>query len=513
MLSWLVEMTASSNRRFAASLVAIVAAATALRVHALGQHGLWLDEIAAVLRASENIGQLIDPRTGHPPLYYVVLSYWIEWGTAEGWVRALSVAFGLACLPIVYALGTEAGGRLTGRLALFFAAASPIHVWVSREARSYVLMNLLVLLSVWLWRKTRRTESGVATVTLGISAAGALYTHYYALFGLVAVAMAALASGDLRDRSVRRRLLTAGTVAVFAFSPMIWAALDGARQLSVYAEEVASFALRNTVLPKTILYLLARSDPAHLAGAALEAMRPGTTFTWLSLSVLALITWGAWRGRSSAPGFDGRTWLLLVALPVVLAAMASAMGSLFLDARYLTQTSLFLAVPAAVALQALTAGTRRLVLLLSVAAALVAISPLYARPTSQIREAVREIDARSASADCVAVVWNKAHCYRFYSRNPIRAFDLPAVPGLQRELTRASPLKTQAVQPDDMTAIATELARCRRVWLLLNDTTVWGVDMGAQVVQEGLVEKGFVKLTEIAFSDTTVQAYAPPSPR
>ncbi|WP_136717594.1 glycosyltransferase family 39 protein [Halorientalis salina] len=172
-------------------LYAVLVAGTALRLYGLGTESYWLDEIASlnyVLSRSlvEVIVELpfVDR---HPPLYYALLDGWISLlGTGEAPVRLLSAVFGIAALPVMYALGARLYDRQVGVLAAGLLSVSGLHLQQSQNARMYSLLVLATLASMyWLVRlresPDRRAGVGYlcSTVVLG-------YTHAFGLFVVAA---------------------------------------------------------------------------------------------------------------------------------------------------------------------------------------------------------------------------------------------------------------------------------------------------------------------------------------
>src|SRR5690606_36082099 len=108
---------------------------------------------------------------GHPPLYYLLLHYWMEVvGDGDTAVRALSGIFAVASLPLVWVAGRRLAGAEGARWALVLAALSPYWVRYATETRMYSLVMLLVLAGYLLLldslqRPTRRRLAGVAVVS------------------------------------------------------------------------------------------------------------------------------------------------------------------------------------------------------------------------------------------------------------------------------------------------------------------------------------------------------------
>ena len=151
---------------------------------------LWLDEALSVNIASLPVGDMLDAlrHDGHPPLYYLVLHYWIEVvGDGDMAVRALSGVFAVASLPLMWLAGRRLAGTAGGRWALVVAALSPYWVRYATETRMYSLVMLLVLggylLLVRALEEPRWPRLGGVAVVSGLL----LLTHYWAFYLCAAV--------------------------------------------------------------------------------------------------------------------------------------------------------------------------------------------------------------------------------------------------------------------------------------------------------------------------------------
>jgi 4-amino-4-deoxy-L-arabinose transferase-like glycosyltransferase len=179
-------------------LLAIVAGGALLRLATLGSQSFWLDE-EATLNAigGSGLGDVLDgveAGESNPPLYYFLAEVWQGlFGTGEAAVRSLSALAGIATIPVVYGAASALDSRRAGLVAAALAAASPILVWYSQEARNYALLVLLSAVAFlcfahaladgrrrWLW--------GWAA-----AAALALCTHYFAVAFIVPQALWLLA--------------------------------------------------------------------------------------------------------------------------------------------------------------------------------------------------------------------------------------------------------------------------------------------------------------------------------
>jgi hypothetical protein len=176
------------------ALAGALLAAAALRLHHLGALSFYYDELYAVRihgLSLRNIAGVI-ARTAfydiHPPLYYLGTLVWTAaLGISEAAARGLSVAAGLATLPVVYLLGRDLHARRTGVLAAALLAVYPVHVYYSREARMYALMAFAASLSTWLLVRLARgdRQRWLLPAWLAATTATAL-THYFGVMHVMA---------------------------------------------------------------------------------------------------------------------------------------------------------------------------------------------------------------------------------------------------------------------------------------------------------------------------------------
>lgn len=129
-----------------------------LRIYNLNQ-SFWIDEAAQVIESSRGFSQQFQLAADfHPPLYHLLLFFWMKIGISEIWVRLLSVLFGIGSIITVYKTGALLGNKKAGLIASFFLSISPYHIWYSQETRPYMLFVFVSLLSTyfivkrhWFW--------------------------------------------------------------------------------------------------------------------------------------------------------------------------------------------------------------------------------------------------------------------------------------------------------------------------------------------------------------------------
>jgi 4-amino-4-deoxy-L-arabinose transferase-like glycosyltransferase len=124
-----------------------------LRVLLLAEKGMWLDETFSVWMASHSIPDMLQwivRIDQHPPLYYVLLHYWIAFtGDTAYDVRLLSALFGTAAIPIIYLIGKRMSGVVMGLAAALILALSPFHIYFAQETRMYTLLTFNAAVAIY----------------------------------------------------------------------------------------------------------------------------------------------------------------------------------------------------------------------------------------------------------------------------------------------------------------------------------------------------------------------------
>jgi len=181
-------------------LLAITALGGFLRIYQIGSKGLWLDEAFSVWMGwqpvKEMLGWLIRIDQ-HPPLYYLMLHFWMRLGDDPATVRALSALCGTLTIPVLYLLGRRLADAKVGLLAALLLAISPFHVRLAQEARMYTLLALNASLALYALtrlldivsdpRPGKRETSNLKQKTLTwlgyiVFTAATLWTHNTAIF-------------------------------------------------------------------------------------------------------------------------------------------------------------------------------------------------------------------------------------------------------------------------------------------------------------------------------------------
>lgn len=157
-------------------LVAILLVALGLRVVNLGGKSLWVDEGFSVTQAMRaDTAGLTNVDNSHPPLYYVLLHYWVgRFGNSEATVRLPSLLVSLANVGLLYLLGRLLFNQQVALTAAALLAVSPLDIWYAQEARMYIFITFAgLLMAVGLaWQH----ELGALLIAVGLGVG--LYLDY-----------------------------------------------------------------------------------------------------------------------------------------------------------------------------------------------------------------------------------------------------------------------------------------------------------------------------------------------
>jgi hypothetical protein len=150
---------------------------------------LWLDEALTVNIARLPLHAIPGAlrRDGAPPLFYVILHYWMGWfGDSTPAVRALPGLFGVATIPLIWRVGARLGGprnaRVVGGAAVILLATNPYAVYYDTDVRMYSLVAFLCVLGILAAQRLMDTPRAGNVIALGVLTGLLLYTHYWALY-------------------------------------------------------------------------------------------------------------------------------------------------------------------------------------------------------------------------------------------------------------------------------------------------------------------------------------------
>jgi uncharacterized membrane protein len=169
-------------------LAIILILSLALRIYQIERESLWLDEGITVYFSQMDIPTLFTKGLyeTHPPLYYVILHFWIElFGVSELAIRSLSVFFNLITIIVVFRIGCLLYNSQTGLLASLLVGFSAFNIEYSQEARNYSMVVLFSTLSFLYFIKLLKTYNHRDAVFYCIFSSLLVYTHIVAAFVMI----------------------------------------------------------------------------------------------------------------------------------------------------------------------------------------------------------------------------------------------------------------------------------------------------------------------------------------
>ena len=170
-------------------ILGITALGGVLRLWDLSAKSFWIDELISLCSADaiQNVKTFFTPSCGnaHPPLYFLLLKAWADFGQGEFYLRLLPVIFGIAVIPSVFLLGNELLERRSAMIAAFLVAVSPFHLLYDRELRMYSLLTFLTVTSLYFFLKALKDDRWSHWLVYAALSTMNVYVHYFAFLVLL----------------------------------------------------------------------------------------------------------------------------------------------------------------------------------------------------------------------------------------------------------------------------------------------------------------------------------------
>jgi mannosyltransferase len=213
------------NRKAWLSIISasILFLALFLRLWNLGGESAWIDEAYSIELAKHSVLDILKGTAAdqHPPLYYLLLHFWLLFGSGISYARLLSVIIGVINVGQILHFGYKATGITVGFLGSFLIAVSPMHVWYSQEIRMYILLlGLTTASTTTLWWALQRKQ-GYLWILYCFFTVLAIYTHYFAAFIILAQGIWVLIWA-WKQQQMRSLLYWIGSMAVLGLLFMPW---------------------------------------------------------------------------------------------------------------------------------------------------------------------------------------------------------------------------------------------------------------------------------------------------
>lgn len=189
--------------------LAIVAMGLGLRIVSAQGRSLSGDEAVHYLLV--NLPRALDVyraslNNAHPPLFFLVLHFWIRLGSSELFLRLLPATLGGVFLWVAYRWALILLGRSAALMTLVLLSFSPALISLSAEVRDYSLLLLLMTAALLLLERAIEERSALRMAASSAFLSLAILTHYSAFFvvltlfvyGLVRLKRASLPSAFVK---------------------------------------------------------------------------------------------------------------------------------------------------------------------------------------------------------------------------------------------------------------------------------------------------------------------------
>ena len=146
-----------------------------------------------------------------PPFFFLLAWATGKIGDLSVWIRLPSIILSTLTVPLLFLIGRETVGRVSGLLAAAILTVSPFSFYYGVEARPYATMAFFVALSTLCLLRAVRTGKFGWWALYTASSVAAAYTHYTSVFVLLAQGLWSL--WVCRDR-IRAPLIASATAAL-----------------------------------------------------------------------------------------------------------------------------------------------------------------------------------------------------------------------------------------------------------------------------------------------------------
>lgn len=165
-------------------LTAITLLAAFLRIYQLGAESLWLDEATTYMVASNSFFQVLEVTSNdvHPPLYYILVHFFLLLGNSEIILRLPSMIMGILSVPVLYFITARMFSLKEGLVSSFLLSVSMVHIYYSQEARMYSMLLFLSLCSMYFFYLATEDNKKVYWVLFSFFTVLTIYTHYFGFF-------------------------------------------------------------------------------------------------------------------------------------------------------------------------------------------------------------------------------------------------------------------------------------------------------------------------------------------
>jgi mannosyltransferase len=445
-------------------LSAILLSGLFLRLYNLGGQSLWLDEVLSVKYANLNLSQVVLLNDTTPPLYYILLHWWIHlFGVSEFSLRFPSVLCGFFSIIMMYETGKQLHNVNTGKIGALLMAFSVCHIQYSQEARTYSLSVLLTLLSMYFFLNLLKRRSRGILLGYVVSSLLLIYSHVYGLFIIIAqniyfIALSLL-SGETGKPGVKKWFLIQSLL-VLLFIP--W--------MSVFVHEAAQVQ-NGFWIPRPHISAVISSFRMYSSGSGFLLL------VFLAVLPFLFISYEKLRGGTDERSFfrflESYEWkihllnidmlcflIMWLMTPLILPFIISRFSQPIFIARYtiIASSAFFLLVAGGIS-NVRSKPVRSIVISIVIILSLRSVAGYYMEPDKeQWREVAEYVDTNANKSDVVLVT-------PAYYLDPFNYYDRKALP-----VRKGFPEDgRKLIDERDIIQLSKTVANYDRVWLISSD--------------------------------------------
>lgn len=459
-----LETNGPARPRVVLLVSAVVFLGLLLRVVALGDKSLWLDEIWSVRTAQLSWTAFAYTLVHQDPnmsAYHVLLRFWMSFGDSETVLRMLSVLCGVATIPLVYLLGRRIASPFIGICASLLFSLNAFAIQWSQEIRSYSLVVFLVSASSLLWIEALETDRKGLWVLYAVTGTLAVYAHLFACLVWAAHGLALLRSPG--RACARRYALWALTSIACLSLPIVYLFYLRIRQPFIPMNWITSTG------PHDLVEVFHR-----MAGhAEMTSHKGGRLLLFVTFALCALAVWSTWFNRQHSCTRRARslsTFLLLWLLLPVTALLFLSLHQPILLPRYALMSLPALMILVSMGIETIQVAKGRAVVLLGLCALNAVEFADYVQSRRQAngwRVATARLLSQAQVGDgAIFCVGPGRLLFTYYARraSPHRPALTYLYPAVHEE---SEPANLAYLPPLSDSSLKEALRRYQRVWLVL----------------------------------------------
>lgn len=205
-----------------------------LRAYCLGLRSFWYDEAVVLLEAQKNLIALfhINSEGIHPPLYRLIMHFWLYLGQSEGVIRIPSLIFSSISIIVGYKIVKLIFNKRVALYTALFITVSPFHIYYAQEVKSYSLFFLLSLASLYFFIKvTKENKIGLWLGYIFFTALS-IYAHYFSFLSIFAQNLFLIFNYKRHEKGLLKKWVTAQCLVFLLFIPGLSACVQHVRRVT-----------------------------------------------------------------------------------------------------------------------------------------------------------------------------------------------------------------------------------------------------------------------------------------